>query len=72
MTDFMNIYDNLITIGRLEHPILEATGRRGEPTLGKARSFVERMARHKDEACLFFTNLWCLSTTIWRNVTSVT
>lgn len=56
MARFMSIYDNLIAIGRVEHPIPETTGRKGRPVLGKARSFVERMAKHKGEVCLFFTN----------------
>ena len=56
LKEYDNMYDNLIELGRLEYPIEDNPHKKGRPALGKARAFIESMAKHKAEVCLFFTN----------------
>ena len=56
LREYSIMYDNIITLGRVEYPIEESPHKKGRPALGKARSFVESMAKLKAEVCLFFTD----------------
>lgn len=56
LREYSTLYDNLITLGRIEYPIEKNPNKKGRPALGKARSFVESVAKLKAEVCLFFTD----------------